>query len=71
MTIQDERTGPTVREYQRWRAQHSSMPVRQADRDRTEYAWAMRRLGYHQPEIADILGISLIQLERVLAGGRA
>lgn len=72
MTVPDERIlAGAVREYQRWRAQHGALPIRQKDRDQTELAWALYRLGTYKPEIADVLGISLVQLDRVLAGKRA
>lgn len=70
-TITDERRAAgAVREHQSWRPLRNDV-VRQKDRDLTELAWALRRLGMFKPELADVLGISLVQLDRVLAGRRA
>lgn len=70
MTIQDERDCAAVREYQRWRPQRIDV-VRQKDRDLTELAWALRRLGMYKPQLARVLDLSLVQLDRVLDGKRA
>lgn len=69
--VPDERIhASAVREHQRWRPQRTDM-VRQKDRDLTELAWALRRLGMYKPELAQVLDLSPIQLDRVLDGKRA
>jgi hypothetical protein len=45
--------------------------LRQVDKDRTELARALVRLGMDRREIADVLGVGWLLLDRVLAGGRA
>ena len=71
MTVVDERIhAGAVREHQRWRPQRTDV-VRQKDRDLTELAWALRRLGMYKPQLAQVLDISLVQLDRVLDGKRA
>jgi hypothetical protein len=45
--------------------------LRQVDRDRTELARALTRLGMDRHEIADVISVHWLLLDRVLAGGRA
>lgn len=45
--------------------------IRQVDRDRTELARALTRLGMEKHQIADAIGVHWLLLDRVLAGGRA
>ena len=45
--------------------------IRQVDRDRTELARALTRLGMEKHEIAEVVGVHWLLLDRVLAGGRA
>ena len=45
--------------------------LRQVDRDRTELGRALTRLGMDKHEIAEVLGVHWLLLDRVLAGGRA
>lgn len=69
MTVRDERQSPAVREFRNIRAAPGEL--RQVDRDRTELARALTRLGMDKHEIADVVGVHWVMLDRVLAGGRA
>jgi hypothetical protein len=60
---------PAVREWHNIPSRPGEL--RQVDKDRTELARALVRLGMDKREIADVLGIGWLLIDRVLAGGRA